>query len=98
MKIKILIAVLIGGFLAVLTSCEEKKPVVEEKANPFELEVGWNGFYLDGTSFNTPNAIIEIWGETDSLSADYDISFTDGTFSPIIRSFVSGFFSNFLGT
>ncbi len=85
MKNKILITVLIGGLLAVLTSCEEKKPVIEEKINPFELEVGWNGFYLDGTSFDTPNAIIEIWGETDSLSADYDINFTDGTFNPIIR-------------
>ncbi len=86
MKINLLIAVLIGGFLTVLTSCEDKAPVVEEKENPFKPEVGWNGFGLDGVPYATPNAIIEIFGENiDTLSSDYDVSFTDGTFSPLIR-------------
>lgn len=86
MKIRIIITVLIGGFLTVLTSCENEDPVPEEKENPYELEVGWNGFIMDETEFATPNAIIEIWGETDSMSADFDIYLTDGIFNPLIRS------------
>lgn len=86
MKVNLIIAVLIGGFLTVLTSCEEETAIVEEKENPFELEVGWNGFVFDGTSYDTPNAIIEFFGENiDTLTSNYDVSFTDGTYDPFYR-------------
>lgn len=87
MKIRLIITVLIGGFLAVLTSCVDEDPVPEEKENPFELEVGWNGFIFDGETYSTPNAIIEYFGENlDSLTANYDISFTDGIYNPTYRT------------
>ncbi|MCK4921401.1 MAG: hypothetical protein KAS71_10170 [Bacteroidales bacterium] len=86
MKIRLIITILITGFLTVLTSCENEDPIPEDKINTSELEVGWNGFIMDETEYATPNAIIEIWGETDSLSSDFDIYFTDGTFNPQIRA------------
>ena len=88
MKNRLFITVLIVGLLTVLTSCENEDsiPEKEEEENPFELEVGWNGFIMDETEFATPNAIIEIWGETDSLSADFDVYFTDGNFNPVYRT------------
>ncbi|MCF8380629.1 MAG: hypothetical protein K9H49_13700 [Bacteroidales bacterium] len=90
MGIRVFFTVIILGLLTIITSCETEDPSPDVKKNPYELEAGWNGFIMDDTEFETPNAIIEIWGENmDSLSSDYDINFTDGTFNPQIRD-ISG--------
>jgi hypothetical protein len=73
-------------FLA-FTACEEEEPIIEEEPNPFENLDEWNGFTVNDKEYSTPNAIIEIWGENlDSLSSDYDVTFTDGSFSYLSRS------------
>jgi hypothetical protein len=72
--------------VAISFTCCEKDNTDPSGKNPFSNENNWNGFIIDGNEYNTPNAVIEIWGENlDSLSADYDISFTDGTFDYVSR-------------
>lgn len=81
MKKNLLLTIGISIILTALSSCEKDDPTPDETENPFKNEEGWNGFFIKNQEYNTPNAIIEIWGENlDSLSSDYDISFTDGTF------------------
>jgi len=73
-------------FLLLLISCEKEQTLPEEEINPFDEEELLNGFSMGGTYHKTPNAIIEMWGENiDSMSSDYDISFTDGTFDQTLR-------------
>ncbi|MGC9344341.1 MAG: hypothetical protein ACP5E3_16680, partial [Bacteroidales bacterium] len=49
----------------------------------------WDGIVINGINYPTPYAVIEIWGNnTDSLSSDYDISFTDGTFDMDSRQII----------
>lgn len=68
-------------------SCEKDDNFPIDEKIPLELEQGFNGFIIDTSAYQTPNAFIEIWGvTTDSLSADYDISFTDGSFNYNLRS------------
>ena len=85
MKNRLLLTLFLVGILLAANSCESDDPSPEKKSNPFEIEVGWNGFVMDGGEYETPNAIIEEWGKTDSMSADYDISFTDGSFNSSVR-------------
>lgn len=83
---KILFVLSFTGVLLVLGSgCEkEEKPIVKTE-NPF-LDKGENGFIMENKKYATPNAYIEIWGVTsDSLSSDFDISFTDGEYNPLLR-------------
>ncbi|MFW5821737.1 MAG: hypothetical protein ACOCWA_10635, partial [Bacteroidota bacterium] len=76
--------------VTVFISCEENNPTPEGEENPFLSEDKWDGFVINNHEYNTPNAIIEIWGENlDSLSSDYDISFTDGTFDYVSRNIIS---------
>ena len=64
----------------------EKDPVEPDPvSNPFEGKVDWNGFAIGSKKYQTPFAILEIWGETDSMSADFDISLTDGAFNSDYR-------------
>ena len=71
-----------GIFLCLLPGCDKQqtnpqKPLV----NPFTGLIEWNGFVFDTTRYQTPQAYLEDWGENlDSLSTDFDIKFTDGTF------------------
>ncbi len=71
-----------GLFLSSLPGCK-KQPVdpSDPAPNPYTGLIGWNGFVFDTTRYQTPNAYVENWGENlDSLSADFDIKFTDGIF------------------
>lgn len=88
MKTNLVITSLLIFLLPVFNACEEQttEPEIEQE-NPFENNQDWNGFIIDEEAYATPNAIIEIWGENlDSLSSDYDITFTDGNFSYKSRS------------
>jgi len=86
MKNRLLLTLFLAGILLAANSCESDDPSPEKKSNPFEMEVGWNGFVVDETEFETPNAIIEFYGENlDSLTSNFDVSFTDGTFDPEYR-------------
>ncbi len=67
----------------VFTGCKkaDKPDPPEVSTNPFTGVIEWNGFVFDTTRYHTPHAYIENWGENlDSLSTDYDIKITDGTF------------------
>lgn len=89
MRKNLLLIIGISIILAALGSCEKEGPTPEETENPFKNEEGWDGFLIKNQEYSTPNAIIEIWGENlDSLSSDYDISFTDGTFDYVSRNIV----------
>ncbi len=89
MKKNLLLSIGISIILTALSSCETDDPTPDETENPFKNEEGWNGFYINNQEYSTPNAIIEIWGENlDSMSSDYDISFTDGTFDYASRNIV----------
>ena len=82
MKLIKLIPVVFSLLLVLQTGCEKTPadPSLPEN-NPFIGKVDWNGFVFDTTRYQTPRAYVENWGENlDSLSADYDIKFTDGTF------------------
>ncbi len=70
------------------TSCEEDSVLQEEeKINPFLKDGNWNGFAIQNRVYETPNAIVEIWGENlDSLSSDFDIHLTDGNFNTQLRT------------
>ena len=86
MKNRLLLIIFLVGILLAFSSCENDDPTPEKKPNPYELEVGWNGFIIDEIEFETPNAIIEFYGENlDSLTSNFDVSFTDGTFDPLYR-------------
>lgn len=80
------------GFLLfaglIFSSCEKEVEVPGTKmTNPFLEEDLWNGFVIQDEKYETPNAIIEIWGENlDSLSSDFDIHLTDGIFNIQQRS------------
>jgi len=67
--------------LFVFLSCEENStsPITDEN-NPFKDKVGYNGLELKGKKYETPNAFVEIWSSSDTLSADYDGYLTDGTY------------------
>jgi len=71
------------------SSCElnELEPIIDP--DPGIDTTAWNGIEINGLKYPTPNAVIEIWGNNiDSLSSDYDISFTDGTFDSESRQIV----------
>ena len=86
MKKNLFFAILFLGILYIFSSCEQENPGPGDE-NPFEPEKSWNGFIINEQEYPTPQEIIEIWGENlDSLSSDYDISFTDGTFDYMRRS------------
>lgn len=85
MKNIFITSILIGGFLITLSSCEKKSPDSDPIKNPFTEVVDWNGFILSDQKYVTPKAIVEIWGVTDSLSADFDVSLTDGSFDSQYR-------------
>lgn len=71
------------------SSCElnEVDPIIEP--DPVNDTTTWNGIEINGIKYPTPNAVIEIWGNNiDSLSSDYDISFTDGSFDNKSRQIV----------
>ncbi len=88
MKKNLIFATLISFLLLVFNACEEQNTEPEtEEENPFENNEDWNGFTINDEAYATPNAIIEIWGENlDSLSSDYDVTFTDGIFNYQSRS------------
>lgn len=89
MKKNLPFLVAVSFVLTSLTCCEKENAKPEEKENPFINEERWNGFIINDKEYNTPNAIIEVWGENlDSLSSDYDISFTDGTFDYDSRNII----------
>lgn len=87
---KILFILSFTGVLLVLGSaCEKEEEPIVKTENPF-LDKGENGFIMGNKKYATPNAYIEIWGVTsDSLSSDFDISFTDGEYNPLLRD-ISG--------
>ncbi len=76
-------------FLAMLvlagTACEKSEDPDPEKENPFKLEAGENGFSMGESDYPTPFAFIELWGETDDQSANFDVTFTDGAYDSYLR-------------
>ncbi len=54
--------------------------------NPFKDLVAFNGLEINEKKHETPNAFVEIWGENDSLSADYDGYLTDGEYDKLLNS------------
>ena len=67
--------------LFVFLSCEENSPSsITDKGNPFKDRISYNGLELKGEIYETPNAFIEIWTSSDTLSADYDGYITDGQY------------------
>lgn len=80
---------IVAVLIFVFTSCELSEVEPEERNVTPKEETNWNGIIINGIKYPTPNAVIEIWGNnTDSLSSDYDLSFTDGDFDINSRQIV----------
>ena len=87
-----LLHIILSGLLIFsLMSCEKDDIPVPEEENPFVLVEDFNGFTLDTSIYETPNAFIEIWGVTsDGLdsSANFDVTFSDGVYSSFYRQVI----------
>ncbi len=72
---------------SLLTACKKESPdrIVDDARIP-QLGTSWDGCSFRDTLFTTPKAFIEIWGiNLDSLSANFDLSFTDGSYNSLLR-------------
>ena len=72
----------------IVFSCEKEtsySPQQDEK-NPFKDKVAFNGFEFNNKKYETPRAFVEILGENDSLSADYDGYLTDGDYDRLLNT------------
>ncbi len=86
--IKNRLLILFSGILLYtsLSGCKKQDADAGPEPNPFSIDMAWNGFVFDTTRYHTPRAYLENWGENlDSLSADYDIKFTDGTYDAMLH-------------
>jgi hypothetical protein len=59
-------------------SCEKSDDQPNANSvNPFIDQADSNGFSFQNTWYNTPFGILEIWGENNEESADFDLKFSD---------------------
>jgi hypothetical protein len=68
-------------FAVCAISCKksDNQPITDP-GNPAIDQPDSNGFLYQNTWYKTPFGILEIWGENNAKSADFDLRFTNGTY------------------